>query len=103
MIKRDKRMKSYKYTIYDLFQQLSREQYLIAWNFFPHHLRVSKDTFKAWVYIKEHEAREIPGRALLLIAQYFDVKATDLFVENLPTCNHDEMIEASKMKNLKPN
>jgi len=100
MKKTVKKSKNYKYTLHELLWKLPREQERIAKNFLPVHLGVSKETFKAWVYLKEDEVREIPGTKLLLIARYFEVHPEELFTNELPVCNYEEMRESSNKKNL---
>lgn len=69
----------FKYRIHYLLRQLSVQDYEIALKFLPDLCCVSYPTFKAWIYIKQDEIREIPGTAILKMARFFEVDPEDMY------------------------
>ena len=100
MRKRKETTKSYKYHLHSLLLNLPVNEYQNAMNFFPVSLGVASTTWKAWIYIKQDEHREISGKALLMIAEYFQIPARNLFIIQLPNCTIVELRKFHDQKNL---
>ena len=71
--------KYYKYKLHSLLRKLTVEDYEIALSHLPQWIGVSKDTFRAWIYIKDNEPREIHGTALIKLANFFQIQPFELF------------------------
>lgn len=76
-----KKNERYKYRLLALLRTLSVEDYEIAMKFFPEKLNIHSDTWRAWIYTTAGEKREIPARALLTIAAFFDCAPEQLYTE----------------------
>lgn len=100
MVKRKDKTKGYKYQLLYLLKKLPYEDYETAKKFLALRAGVHPTTFKQWIYIKEDSNREIPGTALVLLADYFGVTVAELFTNKIPECNRQAMIEFNKSKNL---
>lgn len=90
----------YKYRIHELLQNLPLKQNRSAMNYLPVRLGVGESTFKSWIYIKSNESREIPSKALLMLSEFFGIAPKQLYTEEIPSCNIDEIKQMNKKANL---
>jgi hypothetical protein len=69
----------YKYRLHYLLNRLPKEDYDIAMKFFPERLNIHPQTFRNWIYTTDDASREIPGNAIVVIAQFFEIPAVELY------------------------
>lgn len=73
----------YKYRLIALLKSLDDNEYEIAMKHLPVQLKIAPRTWKSWLYIKHDAKHEIPGRALVELAHYFQVEPREMFTETL--------------------
>lgn len=85
----------YKYSIWRLWQNLTRAEQTKAKALLPNLLGVSIHTFKCWMYYKKNEYHSIPADQLYQLATFFGVKIEDMWTET-PASLH---LDFTRMKN----
>lgn len=68
----------YKYDLHSRLQRMPHEEYELAMAFLPQFLRVHKQTFRNWIYIKQDNPWEIPANAIIKLAMFFECTPADL-------------------------
>lgn len=90
----------YKYRLHVLLQRLSEDKREQAMKDLPLQLQVTPRTFKGWIYIYADAKWEIPGRALLQLANHFDLHPRDMFTDPPGTRPSAPAIRRMEMKSV---
>lgn len=63
----------YKYKFHELLLRMPVKDYWEAMEVIPKALHITKKTWKAWIYIKLDQPKDIPACALLWLSNFFNV------------------------------
>lgn len=93
---------SYKYTIHTRLLKLNVQDYEIAMQFIPRLCGITSSTFKSWIYMKKDSSNEIPGTALVKMAQFFECPVEEMFDNPLMAEKVREDLISFKMNTYVP-
>jgi hypothetical protein len=92
----------YKYKLHYLLNRLPHQDYQIAMKFFPERLKIHPQTFRDWIYTPADSGREIPGNALVVMANFFEIDAVELFTKS-PVKENEFKTQTNENNNTQQN
>lgn len=75
----NKKQQQYKFKLHYLLMRLPYEESIEAWEIVPKLLKISRSTFKRWVFLKEDNHYDIPYSQMVLLANFFNVEPKDIY------------------------